>query len=55
MSERPQDETPRHLRRYSEPDIGPKGRFDGDDKKGLWAIAAHITFFLVAAALVLGR
>lgn len=55
MSERREDDTPLHLRRYVPPPMGIKGRLHPDDRIGVWAIAAHVLFFIVAAVLVLGR
>lgn len=54
MSERLPNETPRHLRRFVPTDLGPRG-LNRDDRIGLWAIAGHLVFFIVAAVLVLGR
>lgn len=54
MSEQSQDDRPRHLRRYVPTDLGPRG-LNSNDRIGLWAIAAHVVFFIVAAALALGR
>lgn len=55
MSERLPDETPRHLRRYVPPPMGIKGRLHPEHRIGVWAIAANVLFFIVAAVLVLGR
>lgn len=54
MTERREDEIPRHLRRYVPSDLGPRG-LNPADRIGLWAIAGHVIFFIVAAVLVLGR
>lgn len=55
MSEQSQDDRPRHLRRYTETYLGPKGRLHPSDRIGLWAIVAQAVFLLVAAVVVLGR
>lgn len=50
-----QDDRPRHLRRYTHPEIGPKGRFDDHDRIGLWAILGQLLLVVAIICLLLPR
>jgi hypothetical protein len=50
-----QEDRPRHLRRYTETYLGPKGRLNPYDRVGLWAVAFHLLLMVAIFCLLLPR
>lgn len=50
-----QEDRPRHLRRYTETYLGPKGRMHPYDRVGLWAVAFHLLLMVAIFCLLLPR